>query len=143
MVEPQHDKSQVEEMASTVIAECVAYRARRLNRQVTSIFNDALRSSPLSITEMNLLAPIAARPGVQPSALANAMAMDKSTLSRNLARLSGREYIRIAAHPEERGDSLWLTNRGREAFVATFQAWKRAQDHVATLIDGPVPNLEF
>ena len=130
-------------MARSVVSECVAYRTRRLNRQVTSIFNDALRSSPLSITEMNLLAPIAANPGVQPSALATAMAMDKSTLSRNLARLSDRKYIRIAAQPDDRGDSLWLTEQGQDVFVATVPAWREAQERVAALLDGPVPSVDL
>jgi DNA-binding MarR family transcriptional regulator len=133
--------SETEAAAERVVSECLAYRVRRLNRQITAIFNTALKDAPLTVTEMNLLAPIAANPGIQPSALAAAMAMDKSTLSRNLARLEDRGFVRIAPHPDGRGDALSVTDPGHEVFLAAVPAWASAQRRVAGLLDGPVPML--
>ena len=134
-------RPEIEVAGARVVSDCLAYRTRRLNRQVTAIFNGALKDSSLTITEMNLLAPIAAHPGVRPSALAAAMAMDKSTISRNLARLVDRGLVRVAPHPNESGDTLTLTGSGRDEFLAALPAWAEAQSTVQALLDGAVPAL--
>ena len=131
----------IEEAAGAVVAQCLAHRVRRLNRQVTAAFNEALAGSPLTVTEMHMLAPVAALGGIQPAALAQAMAMDKSTLSRNVKRLVERGLIDVGPHPDGRGDALWITAAGRAALADALPAWRSAQARVEALLSGPVPEL--
>src|SRR5262245_40040021 len=99
----------VEQQARAVVATCLGYRTRRLARVVTRLYNDGLRPLGLNLTEMNLLAAIAAQRAAQPAQLGRAMALEKSTLSRNSARLVARGWVELHDHPDGRGVLLALT----------------------------------
>src|SRR5262249_58043541 len=107
----------IQRQAREVVAACLGYRTRRLARTVTRIYNDCLRPVGLTLTEMNLLAAIAARGSVQPARLGPAMALEKSTLSRNTARLVELGWVQIRHHPDDRGVLLTLTAGGNPALL--------------------------
>jgi DNA-binding MarR family transcriptional regulator len=99
----------IETQAREVVATCLGYRTRRLARAVTRLYNDRLRPLGLNLTEMNLLAAIAAQGAVQRARLGRAMALEKSTLSRNSSRLVERGWVEVRDHPDGRGVLLALT----------------------------------
>ena len=125
-------------MAST----CLGYRTRRLARTVTRIYNDCLRPLGLNLTEMNLLAAIAARGSVQPAKLGPAMALEKSTLSRNTARLVELGWVRIHHHPDDRGVLLTLTARGDQVLLQALPAWEEAQQRAKSVVAEALPDLQ-
>ena len=109
----------IEQQAREVVATCLGYRTRKLARTVTRRYNDRLRPLGLNLTEMNLLAAIAAQGSVQPARLGRAMALEKSTLSRNSSRLVERGWVEVRDHPDGRGVLLLAgvggANRGDAA----------------------------
>jgi DNA-binding MarR family transcriptional regulator len=125
----------VQASASEVVATCLAYRTRKLARAVTRLYNDCLRPLDISITEMNLMAAIAAQTSVQPAKLARAMELEKSTFSRNSRRLVDRGWVEIRDHPHDRGVLLGLTARGNETLLHALPAWKEAQERAQSLVD--------
>ena len=125
-------------MAST----CLGYRTRRLARTVTRIYNDCLRPLGLNLTEMNLLAAIAARGSVQPAKLGPAMALEKSTLSRNTARLVELGWVQIHHHPDDRGVLLTLTARGNQVLLQALPAWEQAQQRAKSVVAEALPDLQ-
>ena len=125
-------------MAST----CLGYRTRRLARTVTRIYNDCLRPLGLNLTEMNLLAAIAARGSVQPAKHGPAMALEKSTLSRNTARLVELGWVQIHHHPDDRGVLLTLTARGNQVLLQALPAWKQAQHQAKSVVAEALPDLQ-
>ena len=125
-------------MAST----CLGYRTRRLARTVTRIYNDCLRPLGLNLTEMNLLAAIAARGSVQPAKLGPAMALEKSTLSRNTARLVELGWVQIHHRPDDRGVLLTLTARGNQVLLQALPAWEQAQHQAKSVVAGALPDLQ-
>src|ERR671925_2011803 len=117
----------VEQQARQVVTACLGYRSRRLARAVTRLYNDRLRPLGLNLTEMNLLAAIAAQGSVQPARLGRAMALEKSTLSRNSSRLVDRGWVELRDHPDGPGMLLTLTASGNEMLHHAIPAWKEAQ----------------
>jgi DNA-binding MarR family transcriptional regulator len=125
-----------------VASTCLGYRTRRLARTVTRIYNDCLRPLGLNLTEMNLLAAIAARGSVQPAKLGPAMALEKSTLSRNTARLVELGWVQIHHHPDDRGVLLTLTARGNQVLLQALPAWKQAQHQAKSVVAEALPDLQ-
>ena len=131
----------IEREARGVVATCLGYRTRKLARAVTRLYNDRLRPLGLNLTEMNLLAAIAAQGSVQPARLGRAMALEKSTLSRNSSRLVERGWVEVRDHPDGRGVLLTLTARGNEMLLRAVPAWQQAQQQAQSLVAEALPDL--
>ena len=132
----------IEREAREVVATCLGYRTRKLARAVTRLYNDRLRPLGLNLTEMNLLAAIAAQGSVQPARLGRAMALEKSTLSRNSSRLVERGWVEVRDHPDGRGVLLAVTARGNEMLLRAVPAWKQAQQQAQSLVAEALADLE-
>jgi DNA-binding MarR family transcriptional regulator len=132
----------IEREARGVVATCLGYRTRKLARAVTRLYNDRLRPLGLNLTEMNLLAAIAAQGTVQPARLGRAMALEKSTLSRNSSRLVERGWVEVRDHPDGRGVLLAVTARGNEMLLRAVPAWKQAQQQAQSLVAVALVDLE-
>jgi DNA-binding MarR family transcriptional regulator len=131
----------IQQQARQVVAACLGYRSRRLARAVTRLYNDRLRPLGLNLTEMNLLAAIAAQGTVQPARLGRAMALEKSTLSRNSSRLVERGWVEVRDHPDGRGVLLAVTARGNEMLLRAVPAWEQAQQQAQSLVAEALPDL--
>src|SRR5215475_15385001 len=132
----------IQRQAREVVAACLGYRTRRLARTVTRIYNDCLRPLGLNLTEMNLLAAIAARGSVQPAKLGPAMALEKSTLSRNTARLVELGWVQIHHDPDDRGMLLTLTARGNQVLLQALPAWEEAQQRAKSVVAEALLDLQ-
>jgi DNA-binding MarR family transcriptional regulator len=132
----------IEREARGVVATCLGYQTRKLARAVTRLYNDRLRPLGLNLTEMNLLAAIAAQGSVQPARLGRAMALEKSTLSRNSSRLVERGWVEVRDHPDGRGVLLAVTARGNEMLLRAVPAWKQAQQQAQSLVAVALADLE-
>lgn len=117
---------QVDAAARRIREECFASPLRALLRTVNAIYDDALRPLELTIGQLNLLVAIAEL-GEDATAvrIARGLAIEKSTLSRDLARIEARELVR--RNEVGRTKSLQLTARGRRKLEAALPAWERAQ----------------
>jgi DNA-binding MarR family transcriptional regulator len=132
----------IEREARGVVATCLGYRTRKLARAVTRLYNDRLRPLGLNLTEMNLLAAIAAQGSVQPARLGRAMALEKSTLSRNSSRLVERGWVEVRDHPDGRGVLLTVTARGNEMLLRAVPVWKQAQQQAQSLVAEALADLD-
>ena len=132
----------VQKQAQAVVANCLGYQTRRLTRAVTRLYNDCLRPLGLTLTEMDLLAAIAAQGSVQPAKLGRAMALEKSTLSRNSGRLVERGWVEVHDHPDGRGVLLTLTARGEQMLLQALPAWGQAQQRAQSLVAEALLDLE-
>ncbi len=116
-------------MADTLAGECFALRVRRLNRRITSIYEKHARHLGVTIAQVNILAAIAhAGPDRAYAAdLGRALAIDPSTMSRNLERIEANGWIRRVSTGDRRRESLRLTPKGRNMFLRVRPAWEAAQ----------------
>jgi len=122
----------------TIVATCAFLAVRKASRMITQHYDAALAPSGLKITQFSVLAAIAAQgEDATMSALARNLAMDRTTLTRNLRPLEARQLVRIGRGADRRERRIGLTTPGRAALSRGLPLWRRAQDEVLALIGTP------
>lgn len=110
--------------------ECAALRARMASRKVSRIFDEALRPLGLKVTQFTLLAAIERGAPSSITELAEALAMERTTLTRNLRVLERRGFIEIGPEGRRRSRPLRVTEKGKALLQAALPVWRNAQDRV-------------
>ena len=110
--------------------KCACVRARRASRALTDVYDAALRPVGLKITQFSVLRTAARMAPVSISALAEEMALDRSTLGRNLLLLKHRGLVRLGEADDLRERSVELTRRARGLLERAIPLWEAAQAKV-------------
>ena len=114
-----------------VAAGCVCLAARKAARATTRLYDAALRPLDLRVTQFTLLAAL--RVAEQRDAtlsitdLADELAMERTTLSRNLGPLEARGLVGVGPEGARRARPLSLTARGRRLMERALPLWAAAQ----------------
>ena len=117
---------------------CACYNLRRASRVVTQVFDSYFEELGLKSTQYTVLAALSyeseGRPTV--SHLADALVLEQSSLSRNLAVLERLGLIRLTAGEDDKRERIvMLTRAGRAALARGYPAWKAAQAAIAEALD--------
>jgi hypothetical protein len=73
--------------AAEIARDCMASRVRRLERLLTRIYDDAIRPHGLTGSQLELLVALQLIGKTTAAAVGRRLELEKSTVSRNLARL--------------------------------------------------------
>jgi DNA-binding MarR family transcriptional regulator len=120
------------EQAKRVGPECLGFRARLLSRIVTSVYDDSLSAVGLKVSQFSVLNAVASREDTQPAELAKFLEMDESTLSRNVARMCARGWLRLEpGEDDRRSHQIAITDVGRALLRKSYPAWQQAQSQIA------------
>ena len=114
-------------------AECLCFRSRRASRLITRAYDEALRPLGLHATQLTLLNAIAmgGEGGSLMPHLAEVLAMEISTLSRNLRPLEREGLIEIGRSSEDRRVRVArLTRKGQDLLQAALPLWREAHMRV-------------
>jgi len=117
-------------MIDKVASECVAVRLRMLNRVITNIYDDALRSLDLKVSQMNILVAAAKMGTARPIEVCEHLHLDVSTLSRNVERMKARGWLEVVPDEDGRSQPFRLTRQGRKLLKKAVPAWSEAQQQV-------------
>jgi DNA-binding MarR family transcriptional regulator len=110
---------------------CTCFKLRSLNRRVTAVYDRALAPAQMRVTQYSLLAQLRRLGGASMSALADAMEMDRTTLTRNLKPLLEAGWIEVALSEQDaRVRTVRLTAAGEAQFQTARAHWRRAQSEV-------------
>jgi DNA-binding MarR family transcriptional regulator len=107
--------------------DCVGYQVRKLNRIISSIYDEAFDELKLTISQFGILAMLSRRGPSTALELCRLMAMDKSTASRNLQRMFRRGWLSIRSEDGSRGQQLSLTGLGSRVLGRAYPLWRKAQ----------------
>ncbi len=113
--------------ALEVAKSCACFTLRKATRRVTRFYDAALKASGLKTTQLTLLTAIRISEQVTIKRLARVMAMDRTTLSRNVSVLNRKSLIDIEPGDDLRTRKLSLTAQGHVALAAAFPLWQKAQ----------------
>jgi DNA-binding MarR family transcriptional regulator len=117
--------------------ECLGFKARLLSRVITAAYDEALAKVGLKVSQFSVLNAIANREETRPAELAKFLAMDESTLSRNVARMCARGWLRLEpGGGDRRSHQITVTEKGMALLRKSYPAWQKAQDQVANQL-GP------
>ena len=121
-----------------IAEECLVFRARRVSRILTRLYDEALRPLGLQATQLTVLAAIAnleGSAGASMSRVAEVLAMDLTTLSRNLGPLGKSGFVRIERDARDNRVRLArLTGEGAALLERAAPVWQAAQDRVVAAL---------
>jgi DNA-binding MarR family transcriptional regulator len=113
---------------------CSNFKLRQLTRRVTRHYDLELGRVGLKTTQYSLLSHVARLGPLRPGDLAQAMALDASTLTRNLKPLVDAGWIVVGAGSDERSHKVAITQAGRAKRAEAQPRWKAAQEALNGLL---------
>jgi DNA-binding MarR family transcriptional regulator len=123
----------------TVLADipqnCACLHIRMTARAVTRAYDEALRPTGLKITQFALLSAIDMGIGGSISDLAERLAFERTTLTRNLQLLKDAGFI-TPRGGTGRAVAYAMTPKGQKAIAAAVPLWKKAQARIESRL-GP------
>lgn len=114
--------------------ECLAMRLRLMNRKVTRIYDDALRPTGLRTGQLNILTVVAKLGFVSFGRVGKTLAMEKSTVSRNVERLRSLGWIKVLAGEDGRTRMLAVTKKGEQVLEQALPLWRQAQEEAREML---------
>jgi DNA-binding MarR family transcriptional regulator len=115
---------------ATDIAFCTCATLRKAARVVTRAYDAALKPAGVKPTQFNLLATLARRGDLPLTKLADALVMDRTTLTRNLKPIAAKGWIFIGQEDDQRIRQIGLTDKGRHVFKTALPHWKKVQARI-------------
>ena len=109
---------------------CVCNKTRTAARVVTRLYDEALRPVRLRATQFALLVALGDEGAMSIAALAKLMAMDRSTLTRNLRPLETGGLVARGDEGWRRSKSVEITAKGRGQLRQGLPFWESAQSEV-------------
>ena len=106
----------------TVVLACAVMNLRQVTRSVTNRFDQQLRPAGLRATQLNLLMAIETSTAATVTDLAEILAMDRTTMTRNLKLLRDRKLVE--------SKRIALTEKGRRTAAAALPLWEKAQAEI-------------
>lgn len=107
---------------------CLCSTLRRMTRAVTAHYDKALRDSGLRITQFAILRTLKRVGPVAVTRLAAEVAIDRSTMGRNLDPLERRGLVLLAvSDTDQRARTVHLTKAGDAAIEVALPFWRSAQ----------------
>ena len=123
---------------------CVCATARMAARSLTRIYDRALEPAGIRTTQFSVLARLLEEAPLPLTHLAGRLAMDRTTLARDLGPLERRGLVAISVGADRRVRMAELTPAGRRLVDEVRPLWKQVQrdvraelgpDRVARLMD--------
>src|SRR5271156_2341308 len=113
---------------------CSNAKLRQLTRRVSQHYDHEMGKIGLKATQYSLLSQVLQRGPIRPGDLAKAMALDASTLTRNLKPLVAAGWLTVGAGTDDRSHLIAITEAGREKRSEAQRRWKAAQESLNALL---------
>ena len=117
-------------MSGRITWQCACFNSRKAARAITKFYDDMLAPSGLKATQLTMLGAISILGTAQMSELASLVALDKTTLTRNLKLLQSDGLIAIAAGLDRRARVVRLTRTGTDTLERALPFWREAQQRM-------------
>ena len=113
------------DICSQVRATCACNRLRRASRGVTALYDAALAASGLKVTQLPILVALGSAGDLSVTTLADALALDRTTLTRNLKVLEARGLVRASESVQDaRVRIVSLTLEGSRVLSDALVHWE-------------------
>lgn len=138
----QHPDEAAVDLAQDMAAHCLGLRVAHTHRLVTRMFDQALRPHGLTRPQLELLSLLALlRRPARPSDLADLAAVERSTMSRNLAVLQDRGWVEpTGTSPTGRAMTVAITPAGTQVVGSLRSVWQDVQQRVLEALGPEAPS---
>ena len=113
---------------------CSCFAVRRAARVITQHYDRHLRPTGLRPTQFTLLTVLTLGGPLPLTKLADRLAAERTTLTRNLRPLVARGFVRIEPGEDRRVQMLAVTPKGVAAARAALPRWREAQRSIAAAL---------
>src|SRR5262245_12822810 len=113
---------------------CASFNIRRAARTVTSLYDAAMQRAGLGSASFTILVGIAKSEPVAIGVLAKTLAIDPTTMTRNLGRMEKHGFLTVSARSLKRQRFVTLLPAGRKALERCMPFWRQVQEQVVTKI---------
>ncbi|RMG20874.1 MAG: MarR family transcriptional regulator [Methanobacteriota archaeon] len=120
----------------TLVNSCMCTNLRKVSRLITRVYDNRLKPSGININQLALLLTIDGlreeeKGAPSLSEIGESMAMDNSTLSRNLRVLENQDLVQLIPDPDKRTrKSVKITAKGELALQKAFPFWMEVQNEI-------------
>lgn len=130
-------------LARAMVAGCVGTRIERLHRLVAREFEQRLRPLGLSLPQLEILATLTMRDGpTRPAVVAELLAVDRSTMSRNLAALQKRDWVHTTRTSSSgRCLAVAISPAGTATLARADHAWGATQEALLERLGPEAPEV--
>lgn len=141
VVQTQQEEVAARTLAGAMAAGCVGTRIERLHRLVAREFERRLRPLGLSLPQLEILATLTLRGApTRPAVVAELLAVDRSTMSRNLAALQSRDWVRTTSTSSSgRSLAVAITAAGTDVLASADHAWRETQEGLLERLGAEAP----
>jgi DNA-binding MarR family transcriptional regulator len=108
------------------LLQCNCSALRGATRALTQAYDEVLRPSGLRMTQFSILARAAAVGELTLSELAEMLAMDRTTLGRNLQPLERDDLVQIKVGVDRRERLISLTPTGKKTLARAKPLWDQS-----------------
>lgn len=116
------------DVCARVRAMCACNQLRRATRPITALYESALAPSGLKATQLPILVALGSAGDLSVSTLADALSLDRTTLTRNLKVLEARGLIRTGESADDaRVRMVSLTLEGAAVLATALERWEAMQ----------------
>ncbi|HEX4020959.1 MAG TPA: MarR family winged helix-turn-helix transcriptional regulator [Acidobacteriaceae bacterium] len=112
---------------SAVLLPCACANLRKAALIATQFYDGVLRPSRIRTTQFTLLQALSYAPGISQKKLAELLGIDSTTLTRTLASLRRKGWLRSEAGTDRRALQLSLTREGKREYKRVLPYWQSAQ----------------
>jgi DNA-binding MarR family transcriptional regulator len=111
-------------------AACTCASLRKATRLVTQAYDEALAPTGLRATQFTVLVTLSKTGELPLTRLAEALVMDRTTLTRNLKPLLRDRLVRIDTAADQRVRRVALTDAGRDIVDQALPHWQAVQSRM-------------
>jgi DNA-binding MarR family transcriptional regulator len=134
--QPEPAESEITIGPAAVAEVCFCLHLRRTARAVSRIYDQALQPVGIKASQFNVLVAVASTDPATVPQVAKLLAMDRTTLLRNLRPLTAAGFLQVTAGSGRRPDEIALTVSGQNALTSAIKAWQGAQRHLTQHLGG-------
>src|SRR5689334_5528724 len=113
-----------------IAQNCSFANLRKASRMLTQLMDDMLRPLGLHSTQFTVLVALAAAGEVTMTPLSRALAMDRTTLARNLEPLQRERLVEVNPGKDQRTRLIRLTPEGATLVAQAVPIWEEGQKAV-------------
>lgn len=113
---------------------CVGFNTRRATRLITQYYDKALAPSGLRSTQYSLLNALSMLGEASMQDMSIIMAMDRTTLTRNLSPLVKMGLVKVSVGSDRRSRPITVTLKGKSALEKALPYWQEAQSHIVDAV---------
>ena len=113
---------------------CTCGRMRRAARLASRMYDERLKAAGLNVGQWAVLSWLKPSDGYSMGELAEALAMDRTTLTRNLKPLQRDALVESERGSDRRTSVIRITAKGVAAWERALPFWKKAQTELASLM---------